>query len=287
MSYIISGKQMAEGICQEIKEKVGRLKRPPSLAVVLVGDRQDSWTYVRAKQRKCKELGITSILKSFPEEVDNEEVLNAVNNLSNDKDIDGILVQLPLPDHMDTCQILNAVDPKKDVDGFHLENVGALVNGLNPICQPCTPKGIIRMLEIMDVKLQGKRVVIIGASRVVGIPLCHLFLQANATPTLCHVYTENIQSITKKADILVSACGQAQMVKADWIKEGSIVIDVGINSIPDETRKSGKRLVGDIDFEGVKEKAKAITPVPGGVGPMTIAMLMENTYEISRKMQTD
>ena len=208
-----------------------------------------------------------------------------IKSFSSDPEIDAILIQLPLPKHMDTNLILNTVAPEKDVDGFHLENVGALVNGLNPICQPCTPRGVIRMLEIMGIKLQGKRVVIIGASRVVGIPLFHLFLQANATPTLCHIYTKDIQSITKEADILVSACGQPHMIKTDWVKEGAIVIDVGINILPDETRKNGRRLVGDVDFDEVKGKVKAITPVPGGVGPMTIAMLMENTYEISRQRQ--
>lgn len=280
MPFIIPGKEYANKICIKLKDKIKDLPRKPKLAVILVGERPDSVAYVNAKQKKCREIGIESILKKFPPNVSQNFLIANIQLLNVQDDIDAILVQLPLPEHLDTNLILHTVEPLKDVDGFHLENVGALVNQLNPICQPCTPKGVMRMLEIMEVELEGTDIVIIGASRVVGIPLFHMLLQKNATVTLCHKYTKNIKDIARRAEILISACGQAQMIKSDWVRQNAIVIDIGINSIPDFSRKSGKRLVGDVDFEDVKDKTQGITPVPGGVGPMTIAMLMENTYEL-------
>ncbi len=278
--HIIDGKKIADEICHSIKNNIISAKTNPTLVVVMVGNRKDSLVYVNAKKRRCEDVGINFILKEFDENSSTLEVEREVTNLSMDSSVHAILVQLPLPDHMDTDKILKAISPSKDVDGFHPENIGHLANGNICTSPPCTPKGIMRLLKHVD--LEGKRVAIIGASKVVGLPLFHLLLHARATVTLCHVYTKDIKSITREADILISCCGQAEMIKKDWMNPNgnAIVIDVGINHIPDETKKSGYRLTGDVDFENVKEHVSTITPVPGGVGPMTVAMLVENVWNL-------
>ena len=235
------------------------------------------------KQKKCRELGIFSKLIKFEEDVSENEIIKIIDDLNNDDKINGILIQLPLPKHLNENNILSTVKLSKDVDGFHFENIGRLAVDKNPLFIPCTPKGCLEILDRYKIELCGKNICILGASAIVGLPLSLLLLYRNATVTICHAKTKNIENITKRADILISACGRTEMVKKDWIKDNCIIIDIGINSKPDTSRKLGYRLVGDVDFNDVKEKAEYITPVPGGVGPMTIAMLMKQTIESAKR----
>ncbi len=253
---------------QEIKKKTGRT---PGLATVLVGDDPASAVYVRNKNKICGELGFLSFEQKLSADTSEEKLLQLVEELNANKDIHGILVQLPLPDQIDSEKILQAIDPKKDVDGFHPINVGKLVVG-NALLTPCTPTGIIELLDHYDIEISGKHAVIIGRSNIVGKPVSMLLLQRNATITICHSRTQNIEEVTRSADILVAAVGRANFVTEEMVSENTVVIDVGIN------RVDGK-LTGDVDFEPVSKKASHITPVPGGVGPMTIALLMENTLK--------
>ena len=244
----------------------------------MVGDRTDSATYVRMKKRACNEVGIHHEEVRLSENVSQEVLLEKIRSLNSNPSIHGILIQLPLPDHIDTNKVLKSVLREKDVDGFHPENVGNLtLNRLDNVLMPCTPKGCIELLDKYNIEIEGKHVVVIGKSSIVGMPLSLLLLHREATVSVCHIKTKNIKEITRQADILISACGQAQMIKADWIKDGCVVIDVGINTIEDSNAKRGYRIVGDVDFNDVREKVSAISPVPGGVGPMTIAMLLKNT----------
>ena len=259
--------RLAEEI-QELKKKTGKI---PGLATVLVGEDPASAVYVRNKNKICGELGFQSFEKKISADTSEEKLLQLVGELNSNKDIHGILVQLPLPDQIDSEKILQAIDPKKDVDGFHPINVGKLVVG-NALLTPCTPKGIIELLDRYDIKISGKHAVIIGRSNIVGKPVSMLLLQRNATITICHSRTQNLEEVTRSADILVAAVGRANFVTEEMVSTGTVVIDVGIN------RVDGK-LTGDVDFEPVSKKASHITPVPGGVGPMTIALLMENTLK--------
>ncbi|HCG72128.1 MAG TPA: bifunctional methylenetetrahydrofolate dehydrogenase/methenyltetrahydrofolate cyclohydrolase FolD [Nitrospina sp.] len=253
---------------QELKKKTGKT---PGLATVLVGDDPASAVYVRNKNKICGELGFQSFEQKLSADTSEEKLLQLVGELNSNKDVHGILVQLPLPDQIDSEKILQAIDPKKDVDGFHPVNVGKLVVG-NALLTPCTPTGIIALLDRYDIEISGKNAVIIGRSNIVGKPVSMLLLHRNATITICHSRTQNLEEVTRSADILVAAVGRANFVTDEMVSEGTVVIDVGIN------RVDGK-LTGDVDFEPVSKKASHITPVPGGVGPMTIALLMENTLK--------
>jgi methylenetetrahydrofolate dehydrogenase (NADP+)/methenyltetrahydrofolate cyclohydrolase len=280
---IIDGTKIAEEIREELKVKVKELKKKeitPGLVMVRVGEDPASVSYVRGKSKASEELGIFSETIVLPEDAKEKEVLATVRKLNKDPRFHGILVQLPLPKHIDPDKVLNAIDPKKDVDGFHPVNVGRLLIG-EPYFMPCTPHGVQQLLLRSGYDPQGKHVVICGRSNIVGKPLMAILVQkkkgANATVTVCHTGTKNLAAIARQADILVAAMGSPKAITADMVREGAVVIDVGVNRIPDATKKTGYRLVGDTDFDAIKEKAEAITPVPGGVGPMTVTMLMVNT----------
>lgn len=285
---ILSGKQLADQIYQELETRIKMLTEKgikPGLGVILVGERKDSQTYVNMKTKKCTELGIESIQHVLPEDALQEELIEIVEQLNKDDNIHGILIQLPLPKHINESEVLNKVKLEKDVDGFHPTNIGLLASNQSPSFVPCTPDGCMRLIKSVEPDITGKHAVVLGRSRIVGMPMAMLLLQNNATVTICHSKTQDIENIVKTADILVAACGRAQMVKGSWLKDDAIVIDVGINSIDDATRPRGYRLVGDVDYESVSN-VKAITPVPGGVGPMTICMLMEHTVT-SAKIKYD
>lgn len=278
-AQIIDGKQIAADIREKLKQKIARLPVAPQLAIVLVGNDEPSLIYVRNKQKAAAQIGLQSQLYHMDEDTSEEELLNVIAKLNADKQINGIIVQLPLPKQLNTNRIINAISPLKDVDGFHPYNTGMLQNNEQPYFIAATPLGAMKLIKSVNQNLSGKNVVLIGASLIVGRPLATLLLNQECTVSITHAQTKNIKELTTKADILVAACGVAKLVKADWIKENAILIDVGIN------RDSGK-LCGDIDFEDVKEKAGAITPVPGGVGPMTIAMLLSNTVDAYLLQQT-
>ncbi len=279
---IIDGKAIAAEIRQEVRAEVERLKvqygQVPGLATVLVGENPASATYVRMKGQACEEVGIYSVKPTLPADATQEQVEGLVRELNADPSIHGILVQLPLPPHLNERAVLSALSLEKDVDGFHPVNIGRLaMKGHEPLFIPCTPYGVMVLLERSGVKLEGSRAVVLGRSNIVGLPVSFLLLHANATVTVCHSRTRDLPSVTREADVLVAAVGRPEMVRRDWVKPGAVVIDVGINRISDPSQKSGFRLVGDVAFDEVKEVASAITPVPGGVGPMTIAMLLQNT----------
>jgi methylenetetrahydrofolate dehydrogenase (NADP+) / methenyltetrahydrofolate cyclohydrolase len=284
----IDGKGIAKSIQQELTEEVAQLKEKhglvPGLATVLVGDNPASRTYVRMKQKRCKEVGIHSVGHTLSKDASQEEVEGLVSELNANPKIHGILVQLPLPSHLDEEAVLGAISIEKDVDGFHPINIGRLsMKGREPLFTPCTPTGIIELIDRTGVEIEGKEAVILGRSNIVGLPVSMLLLHRNATITICHSRTKDLAEVTKRADILIAAVGRAEMVKKDWVKPGAVVIDVGINRVDDESRKRGYRLVGDVDFDEVKEVAGHLTPVPGGVGPMTIAMLLQNTVHGAKR----
>ena len=272
---IIDGKKEAEVLREEIKKEIISIKkktnRVPGLAVILIGDHIPSQIYVKNKEKSSKEVGINSNVIKYPYDVSEEEVLKKIKELNNDNSVSGILVQLPLPKQIRQKSIINSIDPSKDVDGFSPINVGNLASGYNGII-PCTPKGCLMLIKKIEKNLSGKHAVILGRSNLNGKPIAQLLLKENCTITIAHSKTENLKEKCLKADILVAAVGVANLVKKDWVKDGSIIIDVGIN-------KQGDKIVGDVSFEEVKNKVKAITPVPGGVGPMTIACLLKNTLE--------
>ncbi|NPA40190.1 MAG: bifunctional methylenetetrahydrofolate dehydrogenase/methenyltetrahydrofolate cyclohydrolase FolD [Thermodesulfobacteria bacterium] len=286
---IIDGKAIAQEIRQKIKEETAELKEKhgvvPGLVTILVGENPASVSYVKAKQRTAGDLGFYSVQENLPEDVSEEELLKLIDKYNKDEKIHGILVQLPLPKHIDERKILYAIDPRKDVDGFHPVNVGKMVIG-EPCFLPCTPHGILVLLEKAGCEVSGAEVVVIGRSNIVGKPVANLLLQkrkpvGNATVTVCHTGTRDLVFHTKRADILIVAVGKPKVVTGDMVKEGVVVIDVGVNRIG--TTPEGKAILcGDVDFDSVKEKASAITPVPGGVGPMTITMLMKNTLEAAK-----
>ena len=287
-AQIIDGKAIAQAIREEVKTKAASLKArgiTPCLAVILAGDNPASVSYVTAKKKALSEAGMADRFVHLPVSAAEEELLTVIQRLNEDSSVHGILVQLPLPPHINEEKIILAINPAKDVDGFHPVNAGNLLIGRQGFL-PCTPHGIIVLLQKMNIQTDGKRAVVIGRSNIVGKPAALLLSRrdVNATVTLCHTGTKNLSEITRSADILVAAAGRANTVTADMVKEGAVVIDVGVNRIPDSAKKSGFHLTGDVDFERVREKAAFITPVPGGVGPMTIAMLMENTVIAARNM---
>lgn len=279
--HLIDGRAIGKKIRSELELEVKKLKEEkgiiPGLAVIIVGDDPASQVYVGKKQRACGALGIHSELYSFKNSITEEELLKQITILNHKADIHGILVQLPLPSHINEKKVLESINPDKDVDGFHPINAGKLVVGDDAFL-PCTPHGIIKLLEIMEIEVAGKHAVVIGRSNIVGKPAASLLLHRNATVTICHSRTENLKEITQQADILVAAVGKPKFVTAEMVKPGAVVIDVGIN------RVDGK-LLGDVDFENVKEIAGYITPVPGGVGPMTITMLLFNTISAAKKLR--
>lgn len=284
---LLEGKVASAAIKEDLKNKVSALasegKKVPHLAAILVGKDPASETYVASKVKNCKEVGINSSLFKYESSISEEMLLEKINELNNDNEIDGILVQVPLPKHISEKKVINTISPKKDVDGFHPLNIGNMVLGF-PTFISATPFGILLLLQHYKIDTSGKNVVVIGRSNNVGTPLSILLSRnnneyGNATVTLCHSRTKDIQSISKKADILIAAIGKPKFVTADMVKENAVVIDVGINRIKDETKKSGFALKGDVDFENVAAKCSYITPVPGGVGLMTIAALLMNTYK--------
>ena len=274
MAEIIDGKKIAENILNNIKKEVENLDIKPTLAVIIVGNNPASKVYVKNKIKKSEFLGFNSILKELPENTTKNELLDVIKNLNEDKNVNGILLQLPLPKTLDEKDFLDEISPIKDVDGFTTYNSGKLFKGEKPYAIACTPKGIIKLLETKSINLEGKLVLVVGRSNIVGKPVAALLLQKNATVIQAHSKTKNLPEILKSADIIISATGKEEFIKGDMIKEGVIIIDVGI------TRKENGKLTGDVDFESVSQKASYITPVPGGVGPMTIATLMENTLEL-------
>lgn len=283
---LIDGKQIAQEIRQEIKEKVERMKtiangKTPGLAVVLVGERKDSQSYVRSKKKMCAEVGIRSEGTDLPEDAKEEEVLKVVRAYNADPNIHGILVQLPMPKHINEERVLKEVSYEKDVDGFHPLNIGALSQRgrEEPRFVPCTPRGCIELLKRSNVEMKGKKAVVVGRSNVVGTPAALLLQRNDATVTVVHSRTKNPEEAIREADIVIAACGVTEYVQGSWLKPGAAVIDVGINAKDDATKKLGYRLVGDCDFESCKKVAGKMTPVPGGVGPMTIAILLQNTLE--------
>ena len=278
---IIDGKKEAANLREEIKNEILEIKKKinknPNLTVILIGDFTPSQIYVRNKEKNSTEVGITSNVIKYPKEVKEKEVLDKINELNNDKNISGILVQLPLPEQISKEKIINAIDPKKDVDGFNPINVGNLASGYKSIV-PCTPLGCLLLIKKVEKNLSGKHAVIIGRSNLNGKPMAQLLLKENCTVTIVHSKTKNLKEECLKADILVAAVGVPNLVKKDWVKSSAIIIDVGINKV-------GDKIVGDVNFEEIKDNIKAITPVPGGVGPMTIACLLKNTLECFKAHQ--
>lgn len=287
MAQIIDGRAISAEVRKDIKQGVDELllsgRKAPFLSVVLVGDDPASASYVRGKHRAAAEVGIESDTLTYPATIPEDELLQIVRRLNENPDVNGILVQLPLPDHIDDQKIIDTIDPAKDVDCFHPANVGKLMLGL-PGFQPATPAGIMELLRRSGIEISGKRVVIIGRSNIVGKPLANLMIQkgVDATVTVCHSRTVNLPDITRQADILIAAMGRAEFVTADMVKEGVVIIDVGMNRVDDASRERGYRLTGDVAYEEVSEKASFITPVPGGVGPMTIALMLQNTLDAAR-----
>jgi methylenetetrahydrofolate dehydrogenase (NADP+)/methenyltetrahydrofolate cyclohydrolase len=279
MAILIDGKSIAGKIRGEIAVEVNRLKSrgiTPGLAVILVGDNSASKVYVSMKEKACRDVGIHSDEYKLPATTSENELLALIGSLNSDINIHGILVQLPLPKHINESKVVEAISPEKDVDGFHPYNVGRLITG-KPIFQPCTPYGIMVMLNKSGIDLAGKEVVVVGRSNIVGKPVAFMCLQQNATVTLCHSKTRNLPDKVKMADVLIAAVGKPEMIKGEWIKEGAVVVDVGVNRIDD------KKLVGDVEFSIAAKRASYITPVPGGVGPMTITMLLYNTLQSAKR----
>ena len=285
MAIVISGKKLSQQKRDYMKNEVLELEkkygRKPNLAVILVGDDPASASYVKGKEQACIEIGIGNTTIRKPKDITEEELLNIIDELNNDDNVDGILVQLPLPKHINSSKVINGIKPSKDVDGFHPENVASLYLKEDGII-PCTPKGIVEVLDSKNIEIAGKRVVVIGRSNIVGQPVAKLLLDRNATVTIAHSKTADLASVTKEADILIAAVGKPLFVKEDMVKEGAVVIDVGVN----RNSETGK-LCGDVDFDNVEPKASYITKVPGGIGPMTITCLLENTIECFLKHRKD
>jgi methylenetetrahydrofolate dehydrogenase (NADP+) / methenyltetrahydrofolate cyclohydrolase len=279
-SQILDGKKLAQKIQNDLKQRIqtlqNRIGRPPGLAVIMVGDNPASAVYVRNKEIACEKIGIASLGKHFSTQTFQQELERAIEELNQDDRVDGILVQLPLPEHLDAIALLHKIDPNKDADGLHPVNLGKLVRGESGL-RSCTPAGVMRLLEEYKIELQGKQAVVLGRSILVGKPQVLMLLEANATVTIAHSRTQNLANITRNADILVAAVGRSEMITADMVKPGAVVVDVGINRV--DTAEGKSRLVGDVDFKSVSEVASYITPVPGGIGPMTVAMLLQNTVD--------
>ncbi len=277
---LIDGRSLANKTQESVSKSVETLKQEmnivPGLAVILIGDDPASHAYVRMKAKACEKVGFYSITHHMPDTISQEEIIETIIIMNNNPRIDGILVQLPLPGHIETDQIIKVIDPKKDVDGFHPCNVGRLVTGLDSFVA-CTPLGVMKMFEAYDISIEGKDVCVVGASSIVGKPMANLLINANATVTIANIHTKDLKAYTLVSDIVIVGVGVPDLIKADMIKEGAVVIDIGINRIADGS------IVGDVDFQNVSKKCSYITPVPGGVGPMTIAMLLENTLKSAKR----
>lgn len=289
-AQIIDGKEIAAKVRADVAAEVAKMVeaglQPPGLATVLVGENPASKIYVSMKQKACAELGIQSFGNVLPADATQQEVEELVKKLNADPKVNGILVQLPLPGGLDEERVLNAISIEKDVDGFHPINIGRLAQkGREPLFVPCTPDGCLYLLDQVGVKLDGTNAVVLGRSNIVGMPVALLLVRRNATVTICHSRTKNLPDVVRSADVLIAAVGRAEMVRGDWVKPGAVVIDVGTNRIDDPSHPKGSRLVGDVAYHEAKEVASAITPVPGGVGPMTIAMLMRNTMRAAKIAQ--
>lgn len=280
MTTILDGKKLSQEILNELKIEVSKLQNKPHLVVILVGDNPASKIYVGMKKKKAEDIGIESTIISLPADTKESVLLEKIKDLNNDKSVHAVLVQLPLPKHIDTQKVIQAIDPKKDVDGFTPENVGRISIGIEPYAYPCTPKGVIMLLDTYGIEIAGKHAVIVGRSNIVGKPLSQMLLNKNATVTVCHSQTKNLSSITKTADILISAVGKNKIITGDCVKSDAVVVDVGIC-------RENEKICGDIDFSTVESIASFITPVPGGVGPMTIACLMVNTYTLYKLLFTN
>jgi methylenetetrahydrofolate dehydrogenase (NADP+)/methenyltetrahydrofolate cyclohydrolase len=284
MTQLLDGKALALRVQTELTETIQEIvasgKRPPGLAVIMVGDNPASAAYVRNKERACQRVGITSHGSHLPSDVSQQDVFNLIQHLNADPEVDGILLQLPVPKHLDSDSLLHAIDPDKDVDGLHPINLGRLLRG-EPGLRSCTPYGVMRFLQAYNIDPAGKHAVVVGRSILVGKPMALMLLEANATVTVAHSRTADLSAVTRQADILVAAVGRAGMITAEAVKPGAVVIDVGINRV--EVPDGKAKLVGDVDFDSVSPVASAITPVPGGVGPMTVAMLLENTVMSYRR----
>lgn len=273
MTTILNGKKVSEEIFKKIKKEVLALDKKPKLAVILVGNDSSSEIYVNIKQKRASELGFDSLDFKFPNDVKQNELLKTIEKLNNDKSVNAILVQLPLPKHIDKDLIINSINPIKDVDGFHYENIGKLTSNQKPYAVACTARGIMELLKYYEIDVSGKSVTVIGRSNIVGTPAARLMQNNNATVTVCHSKTKNIANYTKNADIIVCAVGKPKFLKSDMVKDGAVIIDVGISRVDN-------KLVGDTDFDNLYDKVSYITPVPNGVGPMTIAGLMQNTLDL-------
>ena len=285
MPIRLCGKTAAEHVYQTITDKVTMLLNNnivPGLTVIQVGDKKDSTTYVNMKAKMCEKYKINSNVIRLPDTINESELIQLIHTHNADQAVHGILIQLPLPKHICEDKVLNTVDISKDVDGFNIQNVGRLSINAQPKFVPCTPDGCIEMLKYYNIDVAGKHAVVIGRSRIVGLPLSHLLLRENATVSICHSKTQNLSDITKSADLIFAACGRANFIDNTMVKDDAVIIDIGINPISDETKKSGYRLVGDVNYDDVKDKVYAISPVPGGVGPMTIAMLLKHTVDAAQ-----
>ena len=271
MTVILDGKKLAGKILEKLENKLSIMDTKPHLVVILVGENPASQLYVGMKEKKAQQIGIKSTVLKYPENVEEKVILDKLNELNNDNDVDAILVQLPLPKHINEQTVIQTISPKKDVDGFTPENIGRISIGVEPYAYPCTPKGILSLIDEYNISLEGKNVVVVGRSNIVGKPVAQMMLNRNATVTICHSRTKNLENIIKTADVLVSAVGKHNIITKNNIKSGCVIIDVGTSRINGKT-------VGDVDFENVSDLASFITPVPGGVGPMTIASLMENAF---------
>ena len=287
---LIDGKSISADIRNELKHKINDLNKSgiiPGLGVILVGDDPASKSYVSAKERACESIGIYSDDNRYSSKITENDLLDKIESLNNDPKIHGILVQLPLPPHINSTLVLNAITPNKDVDGFHPVNVGKMMIGEDSFL-PCTPHGIIQLLKRCNIETKGKHAVVIGRSNIVGKPIANMLFQknmdTNATVTICHTSTNNLKDFTRTADIIIAASGQPNTLTSDMVKPGVVIIDVGVNRVEDVSKKNGFRLVGDVDFDGLFDIASAITPVPGGVGPMTITMLLFNTVKSAEKL---
>ncbi len=286
---ILDGKKTAEKILESVRPRIEALKKggiQPKLTIILVGENPASLSYTRQKKIFCESVGITYEQKNLPETVTQEKLISIINEINEDPKVHGLLVQLPLPKHINVPLIFKAINPKKDVDGFTAYNLGKMFLSTEfEHLPPATPKGVISLLNEYGIEIQGKEVVVVGHSNIVGKPLSVMFLNRNATVTTCHYYTKDLKKHTKEADILVVAVGKANLITKDMVKKGAVVVDVGVNRIADPSKKSGYRLVGDVDFEKVSGRASFITPVPGGAGPMTVASLVENLVTAAERLQ--
>lgn len=276
MANIIDGKLVAKSVLEDLAKRVETSSKKTGLAVIIVGEDPASKIYVNLKRKKALEMGFESLVVEMPENTTQEELLNKIDELNSNENINAILVQMPLPKHIDSKVVIEKINPKKDVDCFHPYNVGKIASNSDPYVFPCTPKGIMKLLEYYNIEVSGKNAVVVGRSNIVGRPMAQMLLTADATVSMCHSRTQNLAEITKMADILICAAGKAGLITKDMVKEGAVVIDVGMN------RDENGKLCGDVDFVGVSEVASFITPVPGGVGPMTICSLMVNAYELSQ-----